>query len=149
MLYAYRVSLCVLCFVTSIIYFCGLRGLIPDLKEANSIDAALIFAIVLVLYFENQNHNFTEMLFLRLMHVLKVRMIEMQLETPNLYLLLLQHHSEHLLAHLQGPFHCTKKMGTDHECCYRRAEILQEMYTAINDTFGNDIFITIAICVIR
>ena len=106
----------------------------------------MILSFAVALYFENQNHMFSELLFLRYLQILKVN----QLSIYYFYFhtlcncVILQHHSTHVLDHLKG----VHEAGQDRVCCHKQAEILHEIFRNINDTFGNDIFATITILVI-
>ncbi|TRY71508.1 hypothetical protein TCAL_06107 [Tigriopus californicus] len=121
----YRLSVCFLCTIASLVYLAGVHGIIRN-PSFNSYDVLIVFLTVLAIYVENQNHMFSELLFLR-------------------YVRILDHHAQCLLSHI-GQEHVSG--FRNRECCYKRCEILREMYNAISTTFGNDLFVTVVILVI-
>ena len=70
----FRYSVCIGCTVASTILFVGIRNLVVSPERVfNHLDFLLIFFIVVGVYIENQNHMFTEMLFLRFTDILDKR----------------------------------------------------------------------------
>ncbi len=100
----YRFGICGVCTITSIIYLIAVHGIVRN-PEVGFLDVLLIALIAFALFIENQNHMFTELLFLRFGHILK-------------------HHFIHILTHVKSPH---AKGKDSRMCCYRRSKALYDV----------------------
>lgn len=121
----YRVSTCLLCTVASLLYFLGIHNLTRN-PEINGLDYLLIFLLVISFYIENQNHMFSELLFMR-------------------YSAVLLYQAKYLRWHFQEDH--TPMLGS-RACCHERSRILNQIFTAVNQAFGGDLLVTTLILVI-
>ena len=118
----YRLSVCFTCTLASVVFFSAIHSVVRN-PELTYLDPIIIVVIVFALYCENQNHMFSELLFLRYLNVLDAE-------------------ARRQLAHF-GRVHPAGR-----GCCFERSRILRQMYAAIDKTFGNDLLVTVVILVI-
>ena len=126
-LMAFRYFNCLGCTIASTILFIGIRHLVVSPERSfNYLDFLLIFLIVVGVYVENQNHNFTELLFLRFTEILDTRF-------------------DNFVQHLKQK-HCQQSKGRP--CCIDHGENIYTVYKEIAKTFGGDLLVAITILVI-
>jgi hypothetical protein len=125
-LMAYRYSICFLCTIASALLFTGVWSISANFDRCfGGLDFALLFTIVLALYVENQNHMFSELLFLRFTDILDERF-------------------NNLLLHLTKD-HDSKQ---DRQCCVDHCDNIYKLYIGINCAFGADLLVSVTILII-
>lgn len=122
-----RLSICCICTISSAVLFTGIWHIAanPD-RTFGGLDFAIIFTIVVALYIENQNHMFSELVFLRFTDILDERL-------------------NNLLDHLN------KDHGKDSKgriCCIDHCKNIYKLYLGISSTFGGDLLVTVTILII-
>lgn len=129
-LMSYRYSVCILCTIASTLLFTGVWSITanPD-RSFGGLDFALLFTIVLALYVENQNHMFSELLFLRFTDILDERF-------------------NNLLVHLSLSQEHPVTSSKGRKCCVDHCDNIYKLYTGINCAFGADLLVAVTILII-